>query len=665
MLAFNSPEAEPSPRLRFEWLSKRGTMSHLTFTVPDGASVSIPAGQPYAEAVRAIGDGLLRNALAVIVDGVAHPLAEAARQGGSLLVITRDSENGYQALRHSTAHLMAWAVQELFADVKFAFGPSIENGFYYDFDWQEPFGEEDLARIEAKMRELAAADLPITREVISFDQAQEIFKDQPYKLDQIRELGADAELSIYRLGGFVDLCEGPHVASTKELKAFKLLNVAGAYWRGDSSQTMLQRIYGTSWFKQKELAAHLTMLEEARKRDHRKLGRELDLFGIMDEAGPGLSFWYPRGDILRTQVIVYLVGVLRRYGYKTVTTPHISQASLWETSGHMHFYRDNMYIFEQDDRPYVVKPMNCPGHILMYNRKPRSYRHLPVRYAELGTVYRAELKGALHGLMRVRGFTQDDAHIFCTPEQLEDEVSSCLALVKEVLGTFGFTKFKVELSVRDPRNTQKYAGADEMWEAAERSLVKAIARQGFEYSREEGEAVFYGPKIDVKLIDAIGRKWQVSTVQFDFNLPQRFKVVYTDREGQERTAYMVHRAILGSIERFIGILTEHFAGDFPLWLAPEQARVLSVSRDQHAYADQVAETLRRQGLRVEADTRDEKIGFKIREAETMRIPVMLVVGGQEQAHGQVAVRRRHTAEKRVLAVSELAREMLDEIERRA
>jgi len=640
-------------------------MSQLTFSLPDGATVELEPGQPYEAAVRSIGEGLLRNALAVRVDGVNHALTEPATAGGALQVITRGSEDGYETLRHSTAHLMAWAVQELYPGVKFAFGPSIENGFYYDFDRPEPFSEEDLERIEAKMRELAGGDLPIRREVITPEQARELFADQPFKLDQIRELGDEVELSIYRLGDFVDLCEGPHVPSTRELKAFKLLSVAGAYWRGDNSQPMLQRIYGTSWFKQKELAEHLTMLEEARKRDHRKLGRELDLFGIMEEAGPGLSFWYPRGDVLRTQVTEYLLGVLRRYGYKTVTTPHISQASLWETSGHMQFYRDNMYVFEQDERPYVVKPMNCPGHILMYGRKTRSYRHLPVRYAELGTVYRAELKGTLHGLMRVRGFTQDDAHIFCTPEQLEDEVSSCLALVKEVLGTFGFQQFQVELSVRDPQNREKYAGADELWDAAEQSLIKAIERHGLDYKRVEGEAVFYGPKIDVKLIDAIGRKWQLSTVQFDFNLPQRFGVVYTDRDGQEHHAYMVHRAILGSIERFIGILTEHYAGDFPLWLAPEQARVLSVSRDQHDYAAEVAERLRQQGLRAEADVRDEKIGFKIREAETMRVPLMLVVGGQEQESGQVAVRRRHSQERQVVGVEELAREMLDEIARKA
>ncbi|HOX26322.1 MAG TPA: threonine--tRNA ligase [Candidatus Krumholzibacteria bacterium] len=642
-------------------------MSQLTYRLPDGNSVTIESGETYEAAVRRIGEGLLRNALAVRVDGVNHTLTEPATREGTLQVITRGTDEGYETLRHSTAHLMAWAVQELFPGVKFAFGPSIENGFYYDFDRTESFSDEELALIEAKMAELARRDVPVVREIISREDAERLFADQPYKLDQIRHLSETeaAELSIYRMGSFVDLCEGPHVPSSKELKAFKLLSVAGAYWRGDSSQPMLQRIYGTSWFKKKELDDHLRMLEEAKKRDHRKLGRELDLFGIFDEAGPGLSYWYPRGDVLREQIIDYWKAVHRRHGYVTVTTPHISQADLWETSGHMQFYRDNMFVFSQDDRPYVVKPMNCPGHILMYKRKTRGYRSLPVRYAELGTVYRAEIKGALHGLMRVRGFTQDDAHIFCTPAQLEDEVCGCIDLVKEILGTFGFHDFKVELSVRDPENKAKYAGTDEEWEAAERSLVNALGKHQLAYTREEGEAVFYGPKIDVKLIDAIGRRWQTSTIQFDFNLPRRFDVTYTDHEGQERYAYMVHRAIMGSLERFIGVLTEHFAGDFPLWLAPEQARVLSVSRDQHAYARTVADRLRASGLRVEADVREEKIGFKIREAETMRVPFMLVVGGQEQAAGTLAVRQRHTEQRRVVPVEDLAREMLDEIARKA
>lgn len=642
-------------------------MSQLSFSLPDGNTVAIEENQPYGEAVRAIGEGLFRNALAVKVDGVNHALAENATTGGALEVITRGSEAGYETLRHSTAHLMAWAVQELFPGTKFAFGPDIENGFYYDFDREEAFSEEELELIEAKMRELAKTNEAVTREIITRPEAEKLFADQPYKLDQIARLDEEeaAELSLYRMGEFVDLCEGPHVPTTKDLKAFKLLSVAGAYWRGDSSNPMLQRIYGTSWFKKKELDEHLHMLEEAKKRDHRKLGRELDLFGIMDQAGAGLSYWFPRGDLLREQIIDYWKEVHRRKGYQTVTTPHISQAALWETSGHMQFYKDDMYVFEQDDQPYVVKPMNCPGHILMYQRQKRGYRSLPVRYCELGTVYRNELKGALHGLMRVRGFTQDDAHHFCTPEQLEDEVSLCIDLVKEIMGAFGFDDFKVELSVRDPENKQKYAGTDEEWDAAEASLIAALKKHELDYTREEGEAVFYGPKIDVKLIDAIGRRWQTSTIQFDFNLPRRFGVTYTDSNGEDRHPFMVHRAIMGSLERFIGILTEHFAGDFPLWLAPEQVRVLSVSRDQHDYAAEVARQLTERGIRAEADVRDEKIGFKIREAETMKIPVMLVVGGKEQENRQVTVRRRHVEGQKVTGVEELATELLDEITRRA
>ncbi len=635
-------------------------MPQLELTLPDGSSLNINDGATFGDAVAEIGEGLRRSALAARLDQTNYSLADKVPASGNLQIITRNSPEGLETLRHSTAHLLAWAVQELHPGTRFAFGPSIENGFYYDFDRGEPFTTEELVGIEAKMLELAGRKEAIIRQEIAPAEGREIFADQPYKLEQIASLG-DETLSTYRMGEFVDLCEGPHVPDTTSLKAFKLLNVAGAYWRGDSSKPMLQRIYGTVFWKKKDLDEHLQMLEEAKKRDHRKLGRELDLFGIMDEAGPGLSFWFPRGDILRTQVTEYLLGVLRKGGYETVTTPHISQASLWETSGHMEFYRENMYIFEQDEKPHVVKPMNCPGHILIYNRKKRSYRNMPVRYAELGTVYRAELKGTLHGLMRVRGFTQDDAHIFCTPEQLEDEVSGCLGLVKEVLGHFGFTEFKVELSVRDPLNKEKYAGTDEEWEAAEKSLVNAIDRHGFTYTREEGEAVFYGPKIDVKLIDALGRKWQASTVQFDFNLPRRFEVTYVDQDGKDHYVYMVHRAILGSVERFIGIITEHFAGDFPLWLAPEQARVMSVSRDQHAYAEQVAAALRGKGLRAEADIREEKIGYKIREGETMRVPYMLVVGGKEQESGTVAMRARHKGDLGQFSVEDAAIALLDEI----
>jgi threonyl-tRNA synthetase len=638
-------------------------MVKIDLKLPDGTNLDVEAGRTFRDVIGAIGSRLAREALAVRLDGVYRTLDEPVTRGGAFQVITRNDPAGFETLRHSTAHLMAWAVQELYPGVKFAFGPSIEDGFYYDFDRSESFGDEDLESIEAKMTELAARDVPVRRETVDRDKARRIFADQPYKLEQIDALAGE-ELSVYRMGGFTDLCEGPHVPSTKELRVFKLLSVAGAYWRGDAKRPMLQRIYGTAWFKRKELDAYLAMLEEARKRDHRKLGRELDLFGVSDEAGPGLTFWYPRGDILRREITGYLLGVLEKHGYQTVTTPHISQASLWETSGHMEFYRDNMYVFEQDERPYVVKPMNCPGHILIFKRKTRGYKGLPVRYAELGTVYRAELRGTLHGLLRVRGFTQDDAHIFCTPEQLEEEVSNCLGLVTEVLGTFGFQKFEVELSVRDPATKTKYAGSDEEWIAAEQSLRKAIARHGLAFSRQEGEAVFYGPKIDVKLIDALGRKWQASTIQFDFNLPRRFDVTYTDRDGEERHVYMVHRAILGSLERFIGVLTEHYAGDFPLWLAPEQARVLSVSRDQHGYAREVAGRLREYGLRAEADVRDEKIGFKIREAELLRVPYMLIVGGQEVEKSAVSVRIRKRGDLGARSVESLAEELLDVVRRR-
>jgi threonyl-tRNA synthetase len=635
-------------------------MAQLQLTLPDGNVLDVEPGSTFRDVIGGIGPGLLRNSLAATLGDVHYTLADVVPSDGPLHIITRDTPEGLETLRHSAAHLMAWAVQDLYPGTKFAFGPSVENGFYYDFERTEPFAEADLAKIEQRMVELAKGKIEIVRREITPAEARALFADQPYKLEQVASLG-DAQLSAYTMGGFTDLCEGPHVPGTVEIKAVKLLSIAGAYWRGDSDNQQLQRIYGTAFFKQKDLEAHLHLLEEARKRDHRKLGRELDLFGIMDEAGPGLSFWFPRGDVLRDEIIGYWKAVHRRDGYMTVTTPHISQADLWTTSGHMEFYRDDMYVFEQDGREHVVKPMNCPGHILIYQRHKRSYRNLPVRYAELGTVYRAELKGTLHGLMRVRGFTQDDAHIFCTPEQLEDEVCGVLDLIKEILGNFGFHEFKVELSVRDPENKQKYAGTDEEWDMAERSLVRALDKHGLDYTREEGEAVFYGPKIDVKLIDALGRKWQASTVQFDFNLPRRFGVTYVDHDGQDKYVYMVHRAIMGSLERFIGILTEHFAGDFPLWMSPEHCRVLSVSRDQHAYAEQVARALREKGLRAHPDIRDEKIGYKIREAETMRTPYMLVVGGKEQESGTVAVRARKREDPGVLTVDAFCALALDEI----
>ncbi len=636
----------------------------LQLTLPDGQAIEVPKGISVREAIASIGAGLARAAVAARVDGRYEPMDEPLQKDATLEVVTRDSEDGLYVLRHSTAHLMAYAVQELFPGARFAFGPPVEDGFYYDIEVDRPFTEDDLARIEEKMRELAARKLPITRERLSREEALQRFGDQPFKVEQIEELG-DAQLYAYTMGDFTDLCEGPHLENTEQIKAFKLMSVAGAYWRGDEKREQLQRIYGTAWFSKKDLKAYLQRLEEASRRDHRKLGRELDLFSIQDEAGGGLAFYHPKGSILRRALIDFWEKEHVAHGYAMVDTPHISRGHLWHTSGHMDFYKENMYIFEIEGQEYVVKPMNCPLHILIYKRKLWSYRELPVRYAEMGTVYRYERSGTLHGMLRVRGFTQDDAHIFCTPDQLEDEILGVLKLTRHILTTFGFNEFQVELSVRDPKKKDKYAGSDEEWEMAERSLVRAIEAEGFPYKRMEGEAVFYGPKIDVKLVDALGRKWQTSTCQFDFNLPRRFGVDYVDENGERKNVFMVHRAIFGSLERFIGMLTEQYAGDFPLWLAPIQARILTVGEEFNDYARQVEERLQAAGLRVETDARGEKIGRKIREAEMEKIPYMLVIGAKERDAGTVAVRRHGRGDQGAVAVDELRSSLLDEVAARS
>jgi threonyl-tRNA synthetase len=633
---------------------------NVTLTLPDGSVKEVAAGTTVRDAIAAIGPGLARAAVAARLDGRYEPLDQPVHADASLEVVTRDSEDGLYVLRHSTAHLMAWAVSELFPGARFGFGPPVEDGFYYDIDVPEPFTEDDLERIEKKMKELAGKKVPVEREVLDPSTAAERFGDQPFKVEQIELLKESNELFAYHMGEFTDLCEGPHVPNTSEIKAFKLKSVAGAYWRGDENREQLQRIYGTSWYSKKDLAAHLEMLEEAKKRDHRKLGQELDLFGIQEEAGGGLAFYYPKGSAIRNVLIDYWKQEHLRDGYEFVDTPHISKSDLWHTSGHMEFYKDNMYNFEIEGQDYVVKPMNCPGHILIYKRKLWSYRELPVRYAELGTVYRNERSGTLHGMLRVRGFTQDDAHIFCTPGQLEEEIVGVLKLMKRILTAAGFEKFEVELSVRDSEDTSKYAGSDEEWEAAEISLMKAIEEMGFPYKRMEGEAVFYGPKIDIKLVDAIGRKWQCSTCQFDFNLPRRFGVDYVDADGERKHCYMVHRAIYGSLERFVGMVTEHYAGAFPVWLAPVQATVLPVGSDQVGYAKQVVAELRQAGLRVQLDARDEKIGRKIREAEMAKVPAMLVVGGREAESGSVAVRRHGGEDQGAMTIAEARARLLDE-----
>ena len=632
----------------------------IALTLPDGSKKEVERGTTVLEAIRAIGPGLARAAVAAKVDGRWEPFDQPIEGDASLEVVTRGSEEGLEVLRHSTAHLMAYAVQELFPEARFAFGPAVENGFYYDIKVDRPFTDEDLERIEKRMAELARGKHPIRRETLDPQDALERFGDQPFKIEQIEKLKENNELYAYHMGGFTDLCEGPHVPDTGELKAFKLLNVSGAYWHGDQNEEQLQRINGTAWFSKKDLDAYLHQLEEAKKRDHRKLGGELDLFGVQEEAGGGLAFYYPKGSALRSILIDFWKAEHLKAGYQFVDTPHISKSDLWHTSGHMEFYRDNMYTFEIENQEFVVKPMNCPGHILIYNRKLWSYRELPVRYAELGTVYRYERSGTLHGMLRVRGFTQDDAHIFCTPDQLEEEIVGVLKLMKRILGACGFDRYEVELSVRDSSDTSKYAGTDEEWEAAERSLVNAIEEMGFPYKRMEGEAVFYGPKIDVKLVDAIGRRWQCSTTQFDFNLPRRFGVEYVDADGERKNCFMVHRAIYGSLERFVGMLTEHYAGAFPTWLAPVQATVLPVSEHQVDYAKRVGDQLRQAGLRAEVDARDEKIGRKIREAEMAKIPAMLVVGGREADDGTVTIRRHGGEDQGTVPVSEALERLLDE-----
>ncbi|MEN6561725.1 MAG: threonine--tRNA ligase [Acidobacteriota bacterium] len=545
-----------------------------------------------------------------------------------------------EVLRHSAAHLLAQAVLELYPETKTGIGPAIETGFYYDFLRDTPFTPEDLDKIEARMKEIARENIPVERLVLAKDEAVRVFeeKGQPLKVELIREKG-DATVTVYRQGPFADFCLGPHVPSTGVLAHVKLLSVSGAYWKGDEKGPQMQRIYGTVFPTAQELADHLRMLEEARKRDHRRLGAELDLFSTNEVLGAGLILWHPKGARIRSIIEQHWRERHWAGGYDILYTPHIGRATLWETSGHLGFYKDSMYApMEIDEQPYYIKPMNCPFHIQIYKSRMRSYRDLPLRWAELGTVYRYERSGTLHGLLRVRGFTQDDAHIFCTPGQIEDEILRVLDFSVSILADFGFTDNKIELSVRDPRNLGKYAGSDAMWRQAEASLVKALETRGYPYERMEGEAVFYGPKIDIKIKDAIGRFWQCTTIQFDFNMSERFGMTYVGEDGQEHRPYMVHRALLGSLERFFGVLVEHYNGSFPLWLAPVQAVILPIAERHEAYARAFDERLRAAGLRSTVDLSREKVGKKIREAETQKVPLILVVGDKEVERGSAALR---------------------------
>ncbi|MFA5055300.1 MAG: threonine--tRNA ligase [Dehalococcoidia bacterium] len=550
-------------------------------------------------------------------------------------------EEHIEQVRHSASHIMAEAVLSLFPDAKFGIGPTIENGFYYDFDLPRPLTPDDLPQIEKLMSKIVAQNVPFTREEMSKDEARRIFAGQPYKLELIDEI-PDEHVSVYRQGKFTDLCRGPHVGKSGEVKAFKLLSIAGAYWRGDEKRPMLQRIYGAAFETKAELDEHLKRLEEIETRDHRRLIKQLDLVSFHEEAGAGLAYWHPKGGLIRVLIEDYWRKRHLESGYDIVFTPHIGRAHLWETSGHLGFYKDSMYSPMQiDEQDYYIKPMNCPFHIMIYKTRLRSYRELPLRWAELGTVYRYERSGTLHGLLRVRGFTQDDAHIVCTPEQIEDEITRVLDFCLSILQAFGFDNYKVELSVRDPNKLDKYAGSNDMWEQAERSLIKALDARSLPHERKEGEAVFYGPKIDIKIKDVLGRYWQCSTIQFDFNLPERFDMTFIGEDGKERRPYMVHRALMGSLERFFGVLVENYGGAFPVWLAPVQIMIIPIADRHLEYAGNLESRLKGEGFRVQIDARSERMNSKIREAQLQKIPYMLVVGDKEAESSSVSVRLRN------------------------
>jgi len=594
------------------------------------------------DALKALGIGNADSIVAIRVNGEIKDLSETISSSAELEPVYMDSPDGIQILRHSASHIMAEAVKELFPGVKVTIGPAIEDGFYYDFDYERPFDAKDLPEIEAKMAEIIGRDLPFSRSEISKTEAIEFFKSQgePYKVELLEGL-ADETVSLYKQGNFTDLCRGPHIPSTGKINAFHLTSVAGAYWRGDERNPMLSRIYGVAFPDQASLDAHLKNIEEAKRRDHRKLGRELDLFSVHEDLGAGLILWHPKGGTIRTIIEDFWRKEHYHAGYEIVYSPHIGRAKLWQTSGHLDFYQENMYSpMDIEGQEFFIKPMNCPFHIMIYRSRIRSYRELPLRWAEMGTVYRFERSGVMHGLLRVRGFTQDDAHIFCRPDQIEDEVLSCLDLTLHLLRSFGFHDYEVVLSVRDPARKDKYIGDDDMWEMAEGSLVKALGRRELSYKREEGEAVFYGPKIDIKIKDALGRAWQCTTIQFDFNLPERFDMTFIGMDGREHRPYMVHRALLGSLERFFGILIEHYAGAFPVWLAPVQAIILTITDRHIPYGQELYKGLFDAGVRTECDFRNEKLSFKVRDAQTKKIPYMVVIGDKEAESHTVTVRLR-------------------------
>ena len=614
----------------------------IHITLPDGTRKQVPAGCTVREALTPEGGRLDAKVLAAKINGEPMDLSRPLEQDATIEPLTFESAEGREVYRHSSTHIMAQAVKEVFPTAQLTIGPALDDGFYYDFAFDRPFTPEDLEKIEARAIEIMKRGLTVTRSELSKQDAIKFFQErgEGYKVELINSFDDASPISLYRQGEFVDLCRGPHLPTTGYVGAFKLLSTGGAYWRGDERNPMLQRVYGTSFPTKKELDAHLAKLEEIKRRDHRKLGKELDLITIQDEIGPGLVLWHPKGSLIRLLIENFWREQHIKDGYDLVYSPHVARLDLWKTSGHVDYYRENMFVsMKLEGSEYQLKPMNCPFHIMIYKSHMRSYRDLPIRYGELGTVYRYERTGVLHGLLRVRGFTQDDAHLFCRPDQIEAEVSRVLDFTFFVLGTFGFTEFEVYLSTRP----EKSVGSEENWTIATNALEAALKSRGVAYEVDPGEEVFYGPKIDIKIKDVLGRSWQCSTVQVDFNNPERFKLAYTGEDGKAHQPIMIHRALMGSIERFFGILIEHYAGAFPTWLAPVQAVVLTITDNQQEFAAKIVSTLKSHGFRVEADIRNEKIGFKIREAEKNKIPYMLVVGDKEVQSGMVSVRGRSGA----------------------
>ena len=630
----------------------------MIITLKDGSTKEYDQAMSILDIAKDISEGLARVACAGEVDGELVDLRTVVDKDCNLNILTFESEGGAWAFHHTTSHIMAQAIKRLYPGVKLAIGPSVADGFYYDVDSETPLTAEDLVKIEAEMKKIVKEALPITRFTKSREEAIAYFKEkeEPYKVELIEDLPEDAEISFYQQGEFVDLCAGPHLMSTKPVKAFKLTSLAGAYWRGDEHNQMLTRLYATAFAKKDELEAYITMMEEAKKRDHRKLGKELGLF-MMHEAGPGFPFFLPKGMVLKNTLLDYWREIHRKAGYVEISTPVILNRSLWETSGHWDHYKNNMYTTVIDGEDYAIKPMNCPGGVLVYASEPRSYRDLPLRMGELGLVHRHEKSGQLHGLMRVRCFTQDDAHIFMTPEQIKDEIKGVAGLINEVYSLFGF-QYHVELSTR-PEDSM---GSDEDWEMATDALRSALDELQLPYVVNEGDGAFYGPKIDFHLVDCIGRTWQCGTIQLDFQLPQRFELEYVGADGEKHRPIMIHRVVFGSIERFIGILIEHFAGAFPTWLAPVQVKVLPISDKYMDYAQNVLNKLTEAGIRAEVDTRAEKIGYKIREAQTAKIPYMLVVGQKEEEENTVSVRSRAAGDEGARSLDTFIADILKEIE---